>query len=142
MILYDNNIVDLVGGIDMDLHEIFAHLNERRKKLGMTLASLADRAGVSLPTVVRILSGKHLSAGIDNVFAISRAMDVTLGIVRQPEPRTVRKKQAKKKADDLVGMLQGTSGLEGQGLDEQTIKEMKEQTVNDLLAGSRRRLWS
>jgi transcriptional regulator with XRE-family HTH domain len=126
----------------MDLHEIFVRLNERRKNLGMTLECLADRAGLSLPTVVRILSGKHLSAGIDNVFAICRALDVGLGIVRQPQPRTIRKRQAKRKAEYLVGMLQGTSGLEGQGLDEQTMKEMKEQTVNDLLAGPRRRLWS
>lgn len=33
----------------------------------------------------------------------------------------------------ITGMLQGTMGLEGQGLDKQTLRKMKRLTIEDLL---------
>jgi len=38
--------------------------------------------------------------------------------------------------------VQGTAGLEGQAVDEKAVESMVEQTTQELLAGSTRKLWS
>jgi hypothetical protein len=54
----------------------------------------------------------------------------------------VREQQAWKKARKLVGMVQGTSALEGQAVSEAAYQAMVERTYHELLAGSNHRLWS
>ena len=50
--------------------------------------------------------------------------------------------QAVKKARELVGMVQGTSGLESQAVGQNQIEKMISQLVHQLMAGSRRKLWA
>jgi hypothetical protein len=56
--------------------------------------------------------------------------------------RDLRRKQAERKAKRLVALVQGTSGFEGQAVDEKVVESLIEQTTHELLAGSARRLWS
>ena len=42
-------------------------------------------------------------------------------------------RQAIKKAKKLVAMLQGTMGLEGQGLDRRTVREFRREAIAHLL---------
>jgi hypothetical protein len=51
-------------------------------------------------------------------------------------------RRAREKAEGLVGMVQGSAALEGQGLDEVVRERMIQRTVHELLAGSRRKLWA
>ncbi len=46
-------------------------------------------------------------------------------------------RQAIRKARRITSMLQGTMGLEGQGLDKQTLRLLKRLTVEDLLQNLR-----
>jgi hypothetical protein len=64
--------------------------------------------------------------------------------VRKPwvAPPELKREQAERKAKKLVALVQGTSGLEGQAVDRETIESMVKQTTQELLAGSTRRLWS
>jgi transcriptional regulator with XRE-family HTH domain len=107
----------------------------------MTHAQLARKSGVSKPTVVRILSGGHAAAALSNVMAIAQALGMSLDLTPRVPAEDLLREQAERKAATLVGMVQGTSGLEGQGVDRETLERMKRQTVHELLAGSRRRLW-
>ena len=50
--------------------------------------------------------------------------------------------QARKKAEQVARLVQGTSALESQAVDAKTYKRLVEKTYHELLAGSRRRLWS
>ncbi len=58
------------------------------------------------------------------------------------DARDLKREQAERKARKLVSLVQGTSGLEGQAVDGQTLESMVERTTHELLAGSNRRLWS
>ncbi len=117
-------------------------LDTRRKKLGMSLAVLAKRSGIPLTTVQRILSGRERRPSLPSVLAIAEVLgapwevDVNAGIDE------IRERQARQKAERLVGLVQGTSGLEGQAVDQETLRQMVARTVHELLAGSRLRLWS
>jgi transcriptional regulator with XRE-family HTH domain len=114
----------------------------------MTKRALAARAGVSLPTVNRILSGKEKRLMIGNVEAIAKALGVVIrlgaatGVDEIENAFELREKQATKKAKRLVRMVQGTMGLEAQAVDNSVLDQMVRQTVCELLAGSSRRLWN
>lgn len=113
----------------------------------MSRAILARRAGVSLPTVNRILSGKQSGATLGNVHAIAAALGVEVRIGSHPKiAETIgvdefRKQQATAKARRLARMVQGTMALEAQAVDQKTLKGLMEGNVHRLLAGSNRRLW-
>ena len=119
-----------------------SHLDERRQELGISYAALAEECGVSLPTVQRILSGKHTKPTLANVVAIAEALGVQLQFEPTMSANAMWEAQAKKKAESIVNMVQATSGLEAQGLDKETIARMISQTIHELMAGSRRKLWS
>src|ERR1700736_179302 len=88
-------------------------LNQRRRQLGMSYAVLARRSGVSLPTVQRILSGKHRMPGLASVVAIAQALGANLQLDALSSVEEFREQQARRKAERLVGMVQATSGLAG-----------------------------
>jgi len=117
-------------------------LDKRRRELGISFELLARRSGVSLPTVQRILSGQYPTASFSNVVAIAESLGLGVCFASKADPRKMRREQAQRKARKLVSLVQGTSGLEGQAVDRKTVEAMVEQTAHELLAGSRRKLWS
>jgi transcriptional regulator with XRE-family HTH domain len=122
-------------------------LENRRRRLGMSKRILAKRAGISLPTVNRILAGKEKRPAIGSVQALAVVLGVVLRLgveISLDEVRdalTFRKEHASEKARRLVRMVQSTMGLEAQAVDSQAVDEMIEQTTCELLAGPSQRLW-
>lgn len=123
-------------------HPLFGKLEARRRKLGISQAALADRCGVSLPTTHRILSGHGSTASLENVLAIAQFLGMELEAVPRLDAETILEQQARRKAEKLVRMVQATSALESQGVSARHIGQMTNKTVQELLAGSRRRLWA
>ncbi|MBL8796141.1 MAG: helix-turn-helix domain-containing protein [Planctomycetia bacterium] len=129
--------MDLLG-----LNSCFRLLDNRRRELGMSYAALAKRSGVSMSTVVRILSGNHPDASFRNVAGIADALGVHINFAGTVTVQKLRQKQAQEKARQLVGFVQGTSGLEGQAVGNGVLAEMTQDATVELLAGSKRKLWS
>lgn len=117
-------------------------LESRRRLLGMSKSTLAERAGVSLPTVNRTLSGSERSPTLSTIIAIAAALGLELKLEAAQEPDDFRLAQAKAKATRIVQMVQGTMALEAQAVDQKTIDRLIDQTMHELLAGSPRRLWA
>jgi transcriptional regulator with XRE-family HTH domain len=107
----------------------------------MSIPSLAVRSGVSEATVKRILGGQIGEASFANVAAVAEALGVPLGLIETDVDELCRK-QARKKAEQVVRLVQGTSALESQAVDTQTYNRLLEKSFHELLAGSKRRLWS
>ena len=116
-------------------------LTSRRKALGMSFASLAARSRVSEPTVKRILGGHFAEASFANVAAVAEALGSSLGL-NETDPEELRRQQARRKAEEVARLVQGTSALESQAVDAQTYNRLIEKSYHELLAGSKRRLWS
>ena len=95
-----------------------------------------------MPTVQRILSGHSPNASFENTLAIAHVLGMQLDAVPVIPAKELLKQQAHKKAERLVRMVQGTSALEAQGVSAHHIGQMIKKTVQELLAGSRRRLWA
>jgi transcriptional regulator with XRE-family HTH domain len=117
-----------------------SQLDRRRKDLGMTCSTLAKRAGLGLRTVQRVLSDEEGAAHFSTVVRIADALGVTIKF-ECADLNEVRLRAAERKAEQLVGMVQGTMALEAQGIENETLRQMKARTVRDLLAGSGQKLW-
>lgn len=105
----------------------------------MSMAALAKRSRVSLPTVQRILSGNHATASFASVLAISDALGIE---IEMKSDREYTKEVATEKARRLVGAVQATSGLEGQAIEPHQLDALIDSAVHTLMAGSRRKLWA
>jgi len=117
-------------------------LDQRKRALDMPLNELSRRANVSPSTVRRVLAGER-GARFDAVSAIADALGVpVLDIDRARDIDEMRRDQAVSKAEKLVGLVQGTSALEDQAVDEVYIRHMVQKTINELLCGPRSRLWA
>ena len=118
------------------------NLDDRRRELGLSYELLSKRSGVSRPTVQRILSGHHAAASFANIVAIARSLGLGIRFDSTVDAHDLEREQAERKAKKLVALVQGTSGLEGQAVDQKALQSMVEQTTHELLAGSKRKLWS
>jgi transcriptional regulator with XRE-family HTH domain len=130
---------------------LYDDLNSRRRELGISYAALAELSGVSHPALQRLLTGKVEAPAVTSVAAVARVLgmgaarfldDGSIKFDSTASARDVRERQARKKAARLVGMVQGTSALEGQAVSETEYQSMVEVTSHELLAGSNHRLWS
>lgn len=121
--------------------EYVIRLDDRRRKLGMSANALAKRSGISLPTVQRILSGRHPNASFQSIVAMSNALGIEIALKEMVGVDEFARQSAREKARRLVAIVQGTSGLEGQAVEEQKIEELTDHAHAALLAGSRQKLW-
>ena len=116
-------------------------LNSRRKELDMTFAALAERSGLSLPTVQRILAGKQEPTSV-HLKSLAEAMGMALVVMSKVNPTKLKRQQAQAKARRLVGLSQGTAALEGQAVGQKTLDKLVDQTARELLARPKQLLWS
>lgn len=116
-------------------------LKLRREALGMSHATVAARSGVSEPTVKRILGGQLAEASFANVVAIAEALGMTVGL-GETDAEELCRQQARRKAERIARLVQGTSALESQAVDQTAYGRLVERSFHELMAGSRRRLWA
>jgi Na+/serine symporter len=121
------------------LKEYLLQLNVRRKQLGMPLGVLTKRSGLSKATVCRLLRG-DTKAHFLNVVCLAEALGVACTLASRPTEDVLRD-QAEKQAKRVVGMVQGTMGLEAQGVDEEGVATLVEHSQKRLLEGPRKKLW-
>ena len=117
-------------------------LNKRRQELGMTFEALSKRSEVPVSTLKAIFKKGVEHATFANVAAIADALGVDIQFANKLDSYELLHEQAVKKARELVGMVQGTSGLESQAVAQNQIEKMISQLVHQLMAGSRRKLWA
>lgn len=123
-------------------NETITQMNIQRNKLGISYPVLARMSGMSTPTVTRILSGKQSSAHFDHMLALADALGMDLQARVITHASTLLQERAREKARQIVQLVQGTSSLEAQSVDEETLQGMIQKTVHELLAGSPRNLWA
>jgi len=121
---------------------IAAQMQRKRKALRMSYQSLAARSGVSQPTVQRILCNGRGHTSYANIQAVATALGMRFELKSICDEHDFAEQQALDKAKAIVGMVQGTSALESQAMDDDTYQQMIKETVHELMAGPRRRLWN
>lgn len=120
---------------------IIARLNRQKKQLGITNGYLAQKTGLSIPTVQRILANKDHSVELAGLLSIADILgiDITASVSRSAQD--MLKEKANNKAEKLLQLVRGNSALEGNEIDLGTYQDLLQRTVDDLLKGSKRALW-
>jgi transcriptional regulator with XRE-family HTH domain len=127
----------------MDLRELAKSLELRRKQLGMSCATVAQRSGLGLRTVQRALSGDAIEPEFATLAAIAGAVGASISVsLKTDDIETFKRQQAERKARRLVALTQGTSALESQAIDRRDLGRLERKTMAALLHGSNRRLWA
>lgn len=119
-----------------------SELANRRRALGMPLDELSRRAGVSVSTVKRFLTGNHWPSA-DRALKISECLGMP-GFDDQHARgiEHMRMRQAIRKARQIVRLTQGTMALEAQAVGETTKRDTERMVAYRLLHGPRVRLWA
>ena len=117
-------------------------LDQRRRELGMTFEALSKRSEVPISTLKAIFKKGVEHATFANVAAIADALGLDIEFANEVDSYDLLHQQAVSKARELVGMVQGTSGLESQAIEQSHLEKMVSQLVHQLMAGSRRKLWA
>ena len=127
----------------MELRNIAMQLDNRRKRLGLSCAAVADRAGIGLRTVQRALSGRGVMPELGTMERIAHALGASIALkLHERDIDRMKEDQAKAKAKRLVALTQGTSGLEAQAVPAKAVARMVKKTTHELLSGSPRKLWA
>jgi hypothetical protein len=107
----------------------------------MSCQRVALRSGISLPTVQRILRDGGERTAYANLAAVARALGMEFELRSTCDEQTFAERQARAKAEVIARMVQGTSALESQAVDADTCRQLVNQTLHELMAGPRHRLW-
>lgn len=113
----------------------------KREKLGISYHDLSKLSGVSVPTLNRMFSGQSSSIQFDAIIAVADVLKVDITAKTTVSAEKMRREQAERKAEYLMKLVKGNTALEGQGSSEAAYREMKEKTVNELLA-KKKALWA
>jgi hypothetical protein len=115
-------------------------LKQRMLSLRMTPAALARRAKLSADTVAGVLDERADTAapGADT---LRRCLGLCADGSRLVSNRTFRKQAARRKARFVTAMVQGTMGVEAQGLDPTDLRKLQHNTYRRLLKASSAQLW-
>jgi len=116
-------------------------LNRQRRALSMSFKDVAERSGMSTTTVRRVLVNRNESTELASVMAIARVLGVD-PFPAIPDPEEVREREVRRLAKRVVRMVQGTMGLEAQGLtDPKALAEIEEKAAEEIRAKPRKHLW-
>jgi len=123
-------------------HAKAVDLETRRRALGISQRALAERSGVSLPTVKRLLLRGVEHATFEHVRAVSSALGLTIEFHAVYGEREMFDRAVREKAEAIARAVRATSALEAQGVDRAHGRRLTSQIEARLRAGSRRRVWA
>src|SRR5262249_10658901 len=104
-------------------------------------AAIAQRTGISLPTVQRFFAGNG-KLSFETVEKITNALGMSLSLKEELPEEELIIQRAKIKAHELAKMVQATSSLEKQGLNRSELEIIEKGILRDLLKGSKRNIWN
>jgi len=106
---------------------------QRKKQLGLTIDNISKLSNLGNRTVTRFFAGADVKLStlekISNILGIDFAGNEIVDI------QTLKENRAKQKALQIVSLVQDTSSLEMQGLEDEQIKLLINETKEEFLTG-------
>lgn len=124
----------------MDRFDLLEKIKQRRKQVGITIDDLSIVSNLGYRTVTRFLAGDDVMLSsiekITNLLGLDFAGNEIIDI------QTLKDKRATEKALYIVSLVQDTSSLENQGLNEEQINQLLSETKEKFLTGEYKKyLW-
>ncbi len=107
---------------------------QRKKELNITIENLAKLSRISIRTVNRLLANKDVK--LSTVESVTNLLGLDFAGNEQVPLEVLKKQRAREKAIYLASIVQGTSALEMQGLEEDCINDIISLYEKEFLYGS------
>lgn len=120
---------------------LLTKVKERKEQVGITVENLSILSHLGSRTIDRFLSGEDVKLStvekVTNVLGLDFAGNEVINI------DTLRDTRASEKALYIISLVQDTSSLEMQGLENNEINTLFEETKNQFLTGEyQKNLWA
>lgn len=120
--------------------ELIEQIIARKEHLNITIENLAKLSGVGIRTINRLLKNEDVK--LSTVEAVTNVLGLDFAGNEQISLKELQKQRAKQKALYLASIVQGTSALEMQGLDTDSINKIVAMYENEFLYGNyKNTLW-
>ncbi len=120
--------------------ELVQKVKARKETLGITIENLAKLSHNGVRTVNRFLSGADVK--LSTVESITNTLGLDFAGNKTISLNELKKQRATQKAIFMASLVQGTSALEMQGLEEDSLNIMIDKFKEEFLTGSyRNSLW-
>ncbi len=125
----------------MTRFELLDRVKARKENVGITIDNLSKVSELGSKTLSRFFAGHDVK--LSTVEKVTEVLGLDLAGNEVIDVKTLKDNRAEKKAKYIVGLVQDTSSLEMQGLDQKHIDEMINETKMMLLYGDyRNKLWA
>jgi hypothetical protein len=119
--------------------DLLKRVQKRKRQIGLTIDNIAKLSHLGNRTVTRFLAGDDVKMStvesITHLLGLDFAGNETLSI------NELKQNRAKEKALYMVSLVQDTSSLEGQGLDNEQLNLLIEQAKDSFLHQHQKSLW-
>ncbi len=120
--------------------ELIEQIIARKEQLGITVENLAKLSGVGVRTINRLLKNEDVK--LSTIEAVTNLLGLDFAGNEQIPLKELQKQRAKEKALYLASIVQGTSALEMQGLEDASLKKIISMYENEFLHGDyKNTLW-
>jgi len=124
----------------MRRYELIAKIQERKQQIGISIENIAKLSHSGVRTVHRLLSGEDVKLStlekVTNILGLDFAGNVTVPL------KELIEKRANEKAIFMASLVQGTSALEMQGLEKDSLDNMIKEFEEAFIRGKyKHRLW-
>ncbi len=125
----------------MDRLQVLEKVRNRKKSLGLTIDNISKLTGLGGRTVARFLAGEDVK--LSTLEKITGVMGLDFAGNELVDVETLRNNRAEAKARYIVSLVQDTSSLEMQGLGNEALQSLIQDTKDELLAGRySKNLWA
>ncbi len=114
--------------------ELIEQIVARKEQLNVTIENLAKLSGIGIRTINRLLKNEDVK--LSTVEAVTNVLGLDFAGNEQISLEELQKQRAKQKALYLASIVQGTSALEMQGLEDESINKIVTMYENEFLYGN------
>jgi len=124
----------------MQRNELIRKIKRRKEDLNITIENLAILSKVSIRTINRLFKGDDVK--LSTIEAVTNFLGLDFAGNEQISLAALKERRAKEKALYLASIVQSTSALEMQGLDNENINQILSMYENEFLNGDyKNTLW-
>ena len=114
--------------------DLIEQIVARKEHLNITIENLAKLSGIGIRTINRLLKNEDVK--LSTVEAVTNVLGLDFAGNEQISLEELQKQRAKQKALYLASIVQGTSALEMQGLEDESINKIVAMYENEFLYGN------
>ena len=114
--------------------ELINHIITRKEQLGITVENLARLSGVGVRTINRLLKNEDVK--LSTIEHVTNFLGLDFAGNEQLSLNQLKKQRAHEKALFLASIVQGTSALEMQGLEDDNLNTIIASYEKEFLSGS------